>query len=211
MKNIVIILDPAHGIDVKGKRSPDGTHLEYLWSRERIDSLQGKLQAMGYEVARTTYGDTEPGLTYRRNFATAYNAHGKKKVFLSLHNNAKGNGTTWEEARGMSVFTCKGASAKKTDTAYIANIIFDRYEADFDASSYNIRMRNYDTKKLHKNFEENFTVLMGNGYSGVLIECLFQDNKDDVALLKDASFNELFEESTIRAINEINDYFSEKG
>ena len=25
-----IILDPAHGIDVAGKRSPDGKHREYL-------------------------------------------------------------------------------------------------------------------------------------------------------------------------------------
>ena len=33
-KSLCIILDPAHGNDVKGKCSPDGTHKEYLWSRE---------------------------------------------------------------------------------------------------------------------------------------------------------------------------------
>ena len=30
-KNITIILDPAHGEDVPGKRSPDGVHREYRW------------------------------------------------------------------------------------------------------------------------------------------------------------------------------------
>ena len=35
-KNITIILDPAHGEDVPGKRSPDGVHREYRWSRDRV-------------------------------------------------------------------------------------------------------------------------------------------------------------------------------
>lgn len=30
MKKLTIILDPAHGIDIAGKRSPDGKHREYL-------------------------------------------------------------------------------------------------------------------------------------------------------------------------------------
>ena len=35
MRKLIVILDPAHGSDVKGKRSPDGTHLEYLWSMQK--------------------------------------------------------------------------------------------------------------------------------------------------------------------------------
>lgn len=31
--------------------------------------------------------------------------------------------------------------------------------------------------------ESKFTVLMGSGYSAVLLEWLFQDNREDVALL----------------------------
>ena len=33
MKKIAVILDYAHGSDVAGKRSPDGRHLEWRWSR----------------------------------------------------------------------------------------------------------------------------------------------------------------------------------
>ena len=42
---------------------------------------------------------------------------------------------------------------------------------------------------LERDFEENFTVLMGD-YSAMLIECMFQDNKEDVKLLSDPEFNE---------------------
>ena len=65
MKQITVILDPAHGSDVPGKRSPDGTHLEYRWSRERVKSLRTKLKAKGYDVLVTTESETEPGLSRR--------------------------------------------------------------------------------------------------------------------------------------------------
>ena len=43
MRKLIVILDPAHGSDVKGKRSPDGTHLEYIWSREICKKLKDRL------------------------------------------------------------------------------------------------------------------------------------------------------------------------
>jgi N-acetylmuramoyl-L-alanine amidase len=45
----------------------------------------------------------------------------------------------------------------------------------------------------------NFTVLGVNCYS-MLIEFLFQDNKEDVALLKDATTNEKFEEAVVYSV-----------
>ena len=44
MKKINIILDPAHGKNVAGKRSPDESHFEYIWSRDRCKSLENKLK-----------------------------------------------------------------------------------------------------------------------------------------------------------------------
>ena len=55
-KSLCIILDPAHGNGVKGKCSPDGTHKEYLWSREICKKLASKLDTLGYEVHFTTQG-----------------------------------------------------------------------------------------------------------------------------------------------------------
>ena len=67
----------------------------------------------------------------------------------------------------------------------------------------------YKNVTLERDFEENFTVLMGTDYMGVLIEWLFQDNKDDVEVLTNPEMNRKFENSIVDAIETINDYFKE--
>jgi len=39
MSKYLYILDPAHGANTPGKRSPDGKHREYKWSREIISMI----------------------------------------------------------------------------------------------------------------------------------------------------------------------------
>lgn len=199
MKNIIIILDPAHGKDVAGKRSPDGSHLEYLWSRERVRNIRKILTSLGYEVYVTTESENEPGLSKRKNFGSNVRP-GAKKLFLSLHNNASGTTPKWRDARGTAIYTTKGVT--KADEG--ADIIWNRFKKDFPE----IKMRIYSRDPLGKDFEENFTVLMGNGYWGILIEWLFQDNKKDVELLQDSEMNRKFEDSLVEAIEEINEHFS---
>lgn len=199
MKNITIILDPAHGLDTLGKGSPDGRHREAQWSRDRVSALRYKLAHLGYEVYVTTYSQNEPGLTYRKNVATQIKSK-HPKVLISLHNNAQGNGTEWMPARGTAVYTTRGITYSDT----CANVILKQFEEDFP----DIRIRRYSHEPLGQDFESNFTILMGSGYWGVLVEWLFQDNKEDVELLLDAETNELFEESLIRAIEKINEHFA---
>lgn len=197
-KNLVIILDPAHGANVVGKCSPDNTHREYLWSRERVRNLVLLLTDLGYEVYVTTESINEPGLTKRKNFATQVRK-GAKKLLLSLHNNAAGNGSNWMNARGVSVYTTPGI----TDADTCADIILNQLTEDFPK----MKMRfNWDAD-LYRDMEAKFTVLMGSGYMGVLIEWLFQDNIDDVGMLKDAEVNRRFESSIVAAIEKMNDYF----
>lgn len=198
-KNIVIILDPAHGADVAGKRSPDGRHHEYKWSRERVSALRVILTSMGYEVFVTTESENEPGLSKRKNFATEVR-EGERKLFLSLHNDASGDSNHWMNARGFSVWTTKGI----TDADRCADFIIEQFKKDFPE----LKPRQYMPTELNKDFEANFTVLMGSGYMGVLIEWLFQDNKEDVELLEDVRMNKRFEDSLVDAIEEINNYFS---
>lgn len=42
---------------------------------------------------------------------------------------------------------------------------------------------------------------------GVLIEWLFQDNKDDVIFLADLKINRKFENSLVESIEQINEHF----
>ena len=199
MKNLVIILDPAHGADVKGKCSPDGTHKEYLWSRERVHKLETMLIAAGYKVFLTTDSDNEPGLSKRKEVASKI--EGSKKLLISLHNNAAGDGSQWLKARGIAVYTTKG----ETKSDECAEVIIRHFEKDFPE----LKMRKYSPKKMEEDFEENFTVLMGSNYMAVLIEWLFQDNKEDVELLGNPSVNRRMEYSLLDAIEEINNQISE--
>lgn len=200
MKNIVLVLDPAHGINVTGKQSPDGKHREYRWSRDRVNSLRKKLTALGYEVYTTTDSENEPGLSKRRNRANTIRK-GERKLLLSLHNDAAGADGKWHKARGASVWTTPGVT--KSDIC--AEIILNQLRKDFPE----VPIRYYDAhQKYGKDFEAKFTVLMGSDYMACLIEWLFQDNKEDVKLLSDEMTNQKYEESLIKAIEEINEYFA---
>lgn len=198
MKNLIIILDPAHGEEVPGKRSPDGTHREYRWSRERIKVIKESLERLGYEVVLTNTTDREIGLDKRRNFATNYKK-GQKKLLLSLHNDASAN-TGWGKARGYSVWTTRGVT--KSDEC--AEIILQQFEKDFPE----IKKRVYSPTQPHRDFEADFAVIRGADYMGVLIEWLFQDNQEDLVLLKDAELNSRYEASIVKAVERINEVFN---
>lgn len=199
-KNVIIILDPAHGADVKGKCSPDNRHREYRWSRDRVKSLAPVLINLGYEVYTTTDSENEPGLSKRKNFATQIRK-GSRKLLLSLHNNASGSGERWMSARGVEVYTTPGV----TDADVCADYILSQLKKDFPE----IKMRYNKDAYLERDKESKFTVLMGADYMGVLVEWLFQDNKEDVEVLTNPEMNKRFENSIVDAIEKINDYFKD--
>lgn len=202
MKKLVIILDCAHGADVKGKCSPDGTHREYKWSRLICVKLRDKLESLGYRVEYTNKTENEIGLSQRKNIANNIKINSDQVKFLiSLHNNAAGNGSNWTNATGFEIFTSKG----QTLSDKFAQVIMSNLQKDFPESNgfkHRVDLTDGDLDK-----EENFTVLMGN-YYGILLEWLFQDNKEDVKLLNDEIINNKLIDSLIKSINYINDNFS---
>lgn len=202
MKKLVIILDCAHGADVKGKCSPDGTHREYKWSRLICGKLRDKLESLGYRVEYTNKTENEIGLSQRKNIANNIKIDSDQVKFLiSLHNNAAGNGSNWTNATGFEIFTSKG----QTLSDKFAQVIISNLQKDFPESNgfkHRVDLTDGDLDK-----EENFTVLMGN-YYGILLEWLFQDNKEDVKLLNDEIINNKLIDSLVKSINYINDNFS---
>ena len=202
LKKLVIILDCAHGADVKGKCSPDGTHREYKWSRLICGKLRDKLESLGYRVEYTNKTENEIGLSQRKNIANNIKINSDQVKFLiSLHNNAAGNGSNWTNATGFEIFTSKG----QTLSDKFAQVIMSNLQKDFPESNgfkHRVDLTDGDLDK-----EENFTVLMGN-YYGILLEWLFQDNKEDVKLLNDEIINNKLIDSLVKSINYINDNFS---
>lgn len=198
MRKLIIILDPAHGSDVPGKRSPNGKHLEYRWSREICKALANKLVANDFRVEFSNNSEKEIGLSKRVSFANHLDFNeGEIKFLVSLHNNAAGNGSDWMNARGVEIYTSKGS----TISDEFAEVIMKNLKTDFPDN--NIVKFRYGNDQLGK--EANFSVLMGSTYYAVLLEWLFQDNKEDYELLQNYQVNSHLVDSLVKALIEIDD------
>lgn len=200
-RKLTLILDPAHGRDVAGKCSPDKSHYEWEWSRKILNELNQRLVSEGFKTYYTNTSDIEIGLLNRVD--NANKCPGKYKLLFSLHNNAAGNGNRWRDATGFEIYTSRGKT--KSDT--IADIIMSHLKNDFKVVT-SLRAR-VDLSDGDMDKEENFTVLMGNSYSAVLLEWLFQDNYRDLEWLKDPSMNSRLVDSLVRAFIEIDTKISD--
>ena len=186
MSKVCVIIDPAHGANTAGKGSPYTLnkvppHLEfreYLWSREICLMIASELEKKGLEVFFTVTGDEEPGLLFRYMTANSHiNQHPETHhIFISIHNNAAGNGSKWCGARGWSAYTTPG----QNNSDKFAECLYDEMEKYSDYTGINIRT---DKRDGDRDCEANFAVLKGVKCPAVLTENLFQDNEDDVRLL----------------------------
>lgn len=198
-RNIVVIIDYAHGKDVKGKQSPDGSHKEWEWSREVGLMLSQRLQREGYQVHYSNPLDFEIGLSKRKEFATNLQIpEGKVKFLLSLHNNAAGSDNKWHDASGIEIYTSPG----QTESDKFAEAIMNQLEAKFPQFKFRVDKSDGDKDK-----EARFTVLMGAGYYACLLEFLFQDNQNDVKLLKSSKVKYQLILALTKAINEMDKNF----
>lgn len=195
-----LILDPAHGKNTAGKRSPDGEHREYLWSRERIANIVNNIlsvKELNFDLYYPfLYNENEPGLTNR---VLKYNDIAKdydKTFMLSLHNDAYKDGSTWEDPNGISVWTSKGDD----DSDSYATSLFNYLKSKFPNDRF--RSANWLSEKektKDPDWEANFTVLAGNraikpNYDAVLLEWRFQTNIEDVKKLMNKVHNEHLED-----------------
>lgn len=200
MRKLVVILDPAHGSDVAGKCSPDGTHKEYQWSRKVCNMLEDALLEKDFRVEFTNVYESEIGLSKRKQFASDLIVDADQiKLLVSLHNNAAGNGNKFMSARGFEIYTSVG----KTKSDEFAEIIMKNLMIDFPTLmgfKHRVDRSDGDLDK-----EANFTVLMGAGYSAILLEWLFQDNKEDLAKLKDENTNRKLVSSLVKSLIQIDD------
>lgn len=198
-RNIVVIIDYAHGKDVSGKQSPDGSHKEWEWSREVGLMLSKKLQIEGYQVHYSNPLDIEIGLSKRKEFATNLQIpEGKVKFLISLHNNAAGSGNEWKDASGIEIYTSPG----QTTSDKFAEEIMNELEAKFPHFKYRV-----DTTDGDKDKEAKFTVLMGSGYYACLLEFLFQDNKNDLKFIKSTKTKYQLVTALTKAIDKMDQIF----
>ena len=167
-----VLIDPGHGIDTPGKRSPDGQFLEYLWNRQVADLLMERLVSMGIDASLVVTETNDVTLRNRVNRVnTICNKVGASNVLLvSIHANAAGNGSSWQNAKGWSCYTSKG----KTKSDQVAECLYEAFEEEFPERKIRKDMSDGD-----RDWEENFYVLEKSRCPAVLLENFFYDNREE--------------------------------
>jgi len=199
-----LILDPAHGKNVPGKRSPDKKHLECLWSRDRIKgiaSVLDKASNKGFDLEIPFRDEmNEPGLSKRVNVYNELTHSYDVVITISLHNDALKNPPAfWSGPGGFTFYTDRGETMADTVVDFIGDIFKsslprERFRFDHGLGS--------GEKVRDKDREANFAVIHGYGkkqnfvpakYIGILIENNFMDVKGDLIKLMSPDWNKELE------------------
>ena len=172
-----ILIDNGHGIQTKGKRSPDGKLFEYAYTRELARRIVSILQSRGYDSELLVPEDDDIPLSERVRRTNAHcQAFGKTNVILiSIHVNAAGDGSKWMNATGWSCYTCKG----QTESDRIADCLYKAAEQILK----NHVIRTDYARDGDPDWEENFYILRHSLCPAVLVEQFCMDNKQDLAYL----------------------------
>ena len=176
-----ILIDNGHGIQTKGKRSPDGQLLEYAYTRELARQIVAALKSRGYDSELLVPEDddiplservrrvNEICLTYEPS-CPAPTGH-PDVILISLHLNAAGDGTKWMNATGWSCYTCKG----QTESDRLADCLYKAAEQILK----NQVIRTDYARDGDADWEENFYILRHSLCPAVLTENFFMDSLRD--------------------------------
>ena len=169
-----ILLDNGHGENTPGKRSPDGKLREYLYAREIASMVYDELYNRDYDVELLVPETTDISLSERCKRANeiAKELGNKNVLLVSIHCNAAGNGSTWMGAKGWSVFVSNNAS---TNSKLLADCLYNAAEQQ--------KLKLRTERPGQKYWQQSLAICRDTNCPAVLIENLFQDNKEDVEFL----------------------------
>ena len=192
---MLILIDPGHGIDTPGKRSPDGKFLEYLWNRQITDLLLDRFMIMGIDASLvvTETNDITLSTRVQRVNRICSKVGASNVILLSIHSNAAGDGSKWMSAQGWSCYTSKG----NTKSDVIAECLYDAFETEFSDRKIRKDMSDGD-----RDWEENFYILQKSKCPAVLLENFFYDNRDECAWLLKNETKERIADAIVKGISQ---------
>lgn len=216
--NKVVIFGTAH-LDhpwIPGKCSPDGSFKEAVFSRELVNDLVPIMQSYGF-ISLVDYPGLVPDGVNIKHYPNDWKAQQKaelnfrvKKVnevckqygkdnviYVSLHNNASGNGSEWRGVRGWEIYTSPGKTKSDILATNIWNAAGNYLNPDDFVDYTNVRS---DWSDGDPDKEANFFVLTKTKCPAVLIENLFMDNREDLELLQGIFGKYLLERIIIEGI-----------
>ena len=184
--NLLVCIDNGHASTTGGKRSPYAAYkippelelYEYKFNRLVAKRLKEKLEEAGVEVYMVCPEvDRDISLTNRYTRANNEVARrNKKAVLVSIHANAFGDGKTWNKAEGWCAYTTKG----QNNSDKLAECLYDVAEEIFVPLGKKIRKEFSDGDR---DWESNFTIILGANMPAVLTENFFYTNVGDCEYL----------------------------
>lgn len=201
-KDMVILLDAGHAKNTSGKRQKlkNGSYFfEYLFNRQIVKKIANKLSALGikYEIV-TPEDNYDVSLSIRAARVNNYcNKYGTDNCFLiSVHSNALGDGITFTNAKGWSIYTTKG----KTKSDEYATVMWNVANKILPKYGFTLRKDMLDGDP---DYEENFTIIYKSKCPAVLTENLFFTNEKEVAFLMSEEGQEVIANIHVEAIKQI--------
>ena len=190
-----ILIDAGHGIDTPGKRSPDGSFLEYLWNRQVADLVLIRLWCAGLDADLVV---TETNDISLRTRAMRVNKEcdrlgADNVILLSIHANACGDGKKWMNATGWECYTSPG----KTKSDDLAECFYGAFSKAFPEK----RMRR-DYSDGDSDMESNFYILTKTRCRAVLLENFFYDNREECAWLLQARTQDRIADAIVAGLKE---------
>lgn len=182
---MIILVDNGHGINTKGKRSPDGRLMEYAYARDVAKEIVNRLTRLGYDARRIVTEETDVPLQKRvlRVNQVCQIAGSRNVLMVSVHcNAAPPDDGKWHNARGWEAYTSPGRTAGDR----LADCLYASARNNLP-NIFHIRM---DMTDGDADKEARFYMLTQTWCAAVLTENLFQDNRHDVDyLLSEDGFN----------------------
>ena len=188
-----ILIDAGHGIDTPGKRSPDGSFLEYLWNRQVADLVLTRLRAGGIDADLVVTETNDISLRTRAmRVNRVCDRLGASNVLLvSIHANAAGNGNTWMYATGWECFTSPG----QTKGDALAECLYTSFSRAFPGKRMRRDFSDGDSDK-----ESSFYILTKTRCPAVLLENFFYDNREECAWLLRESTRERIADAVVAGL-----------
>lgn len=173
----LILIDNGHGVNTKGKRSPDEKLIEATYTRDIAARVVLELKKLGYKAELLTPEPYDVSLLERvHRVNVKCQSLGKENVVcVSIHCNAAGNGKDWQRATGWEIWTSEG----KTDSDILADHFIMMAKRHFEGQV----IREWKKEPGEGDKENNFTILKSTLCPAVLTENFFMDSRKDVKYL----------------------------
>ena len=173
-KSYKVVLDPGHGVETAGKRSPDGSYLEHEFALDMAYRVKDLLELHGVSVTLTRKDEHDVSLADRVKTA---NGIKDLDLFVSLHSNASGDGTDWTAPDGFGIYTSAAGEAAGRNQAAKAILA--------QAGAAGIKL--WGNGLFH---DISLYVLKNTTAPAVLIEHGFHTNREETGKLKTAAYRD---------------------